>query len=165
MTVTDLIAALNDPDAVARRDVREALTTLGAQAIPALVNALQSSEHTVRWEALKALETVADASAVPALLGILDDEDFGIRWMAAEILGGLGDDGLIPLLLAFVHDNGSSWMTDSVHHALRFYRGDFTDELDQLLEKLHSNNDFSYITWAAGQALRSLENRRRRAAG
>jgi HEAT repeat protein len=161
MTIAQLIAALESTDPLVRRDARDTLITHGTSAIPMLVSALQSPLHHVRWETLKVLEIVGDASVAPSLLSVLADEDFGIRWMAAEILGSLGDAGMIPLLHAYLHDNGNSWMTDSVHHALRFYRGHFNQPLEHLLHALNENNDFSYVTWAAGQALRSLEERQR----
>lgn len=162
MTIAQLIAVLESSDPLVRRDARDALVTHGAAVIPMLITALQSPHHHVRWEALKALETVGDATVAPALVSVLTDEDFGIRWMAAEILGSLGDAGMIPLLETYLHDNGGTWMTDSVHHALGFYRGHFNQPLEHLLLALNENNDFAYVTWAAGQALRSLEERQRK---
>ena len=161
MTIAELIDALDNADPLARRAARDALVTQGASVIPMLIAALQSPQHHVRWEALKALETVCDATVAPALVPVLNDEDFGIRYMAAEILGSLGDAGMIPLLQAYVHDNGNSWLTDSVHHALRFYRGHFNHALEHLLRSLNENNDFSYVTCVAGEALRTLEERHR----
>ena len=85
-----LAAALAEPENVGRRNaVVEALVGLGAQAVPALLGALDKRpEH--RKLIADALGLIGDLRAGPALAPLVDDEDANVRVAAAEALGHIG---------------------------------------------------------------------------
>ncbi|HXU69025.1 MAG TPA: HEAT repeat domain-containing protein [Polyangia bacterium] len=85
-----LAAALAEPENVGRRNaVVEALVGLGAQAVPALLDALaKRPEH--RKLLADALGLIGDLRAGPALAPLVDDEDANVRVAAAEALGHVG---------------------------------------------------------------------------
>ncbi|MCL4507751.1 MAG: HEAT repeat domain-containing protein [Chloroflexi bacterium] len=157
MDITSLLAELDNPNSVERRNARLALIQMGRAAIPALVKLLADAHHRVRWEAAKALEVIDDVSTAPAFIGALEDEDFGIRWLAAEALGRMGAAGLRPLLLKLVADSGNSWLREGAHHALHFYNGELNPQMEQLLRALEDTSSTTSVPWAAGIALQSLE--------
>ncbi len=70
----------------------DALGRIGAPAVPALMDALRSTNPSVRRKAVEVLGRMGeDASpAVPALTALLDDPDFGVRKAAARTLGQIG---------------------------------------------------------------------------
>ncbi|MGZ3407411.1 MAG: HEAT repeat domain-containing protein, partial [Polyangia bacterium] len=85
-----LAAALAEPDNVGRRNaVVEALVGLGAQAVPALLDALAARpEH--RKLIADALGLIGDLRAAPALAPLVDDADANVRVAVAEALGRVG---------------------------------------------------------------------------
>lgn len=85
-----LAAALAEPENVGRRNaVVEALVGLGAQAVPALIDALATRpEH--RKLMADALGLIGDLRAAAALAPLVDDADANVRVAAAEALGRVG---------------------------------------------------------------------------
>jgi HEAT repeat protein len=85
-----LAAALAEPENVGRRNaVVEALVGLGAQAVPALLDALAARpEH--RKLIADALGLIGDLRAAAALAPLVDDADANVRMAAAEALGRVG---------------------------------------------------------------------------
>jgi HEAT repeat protein len=85
-----LAAALAEPENVGRRNaVVEALVGLGAQAVPALIDALAiKPEH--RKLIADALGLIGDLRAGAALAPLVDDEDANVRVAVAEALGRIG---------------------------------------------------------------------------
>jgi HEAT repeat protein len=81
----------------------DALGHIGAPAVPALMQALQSSDVQVRVKAADVLGRMgADATdAVPELVRLLDDPDERVRKTAARALGRIGPaaQAAIPALL------------------------------------------------------------------
>lgn len=119
-----LIATFASGDVRVRAAARRALVELGPLAREPLVAALRSPNHTVRWEAAKALSELADPASGPALVQALTDERFDVRWLAAVGLIALGQAGLVPLLQALEH---ASWdrvlLRDGARHILRAQLG------------------------------------------
>ncbi len=78
------------------------------EAVPLLVQAVESDDAEMRIYALWALGTIGDPSAKPPLLEALADADPGLRKTAAFALGEMGDpqtaDRLRPLLEDAVAD-------------------------------------------------------------
>ncbi len=85
-----LAAALAEPENIGRRNaVVEALVGLGAQAVPALLDALgKGPEH--RKLIADALGLIGDLRASDALAPLIDDADANVRVAAAEALGHVG---------------------------------------------------------------------------
>jgi len=130
---------LGSSDGNVRHAARVALVTAGPVAVPGLIEALQSPNDDLRWEAAKALTEVRDPSAAPALAGVLADERPGVRWLAAEALSGLGRSSLDALLHGLVQHSDSVWYREGTHHVLQSLAGgDLREALAPLLKALDS---------------------------
>ena len=116
--IADLISTLACKDAVERDSARWALVRIGRAAVEPLLEALGATDSHVRWEAAKALFSIAEPVAAPALVVALDDKDQNVRWLAAEGLCAVGPDALQPLLVALVANADSDWLRDGAHHVL-----------------------------------------------
>jgi hypothetical protein len=70
----------------------DALGRIGAPAVPALLDALRSTNPGVRRKAVEVLGRMGEeaAPAVPALTALLDDSDMTVRKAAARTLGQIG---------------------------------------------------------------------------
>jgi HEAT repeat protein len=106
--------AVQDP--VVRDKAREALLAIGKPAVRLLIQLLAHRGPHVRWEAAKALCSIADPIAATALANALDDRDSDVRWGSAEGLTALGREGLQPLLAALLERAQSSWFRQGAHH-------------------------------------------------
>ena len=75
-----------------RRMAAYALAAVGAPAVPALSEALQHTEETVRIEAAYALAQIGDSaeSAIPALMERTKDDNVEVRRYLPEAFGSLG---------------------------------------------------------------------------
>jgi HEAT repeat protein len=119
-TIQQQIDALADTDVIARDRARHALVRLGQAAVRPLMQALDSSDEIVRWEATKALGELADPAAAPALIAALDDQRFAVRWLAAEGLIALKEAGVVALLEALMAASWDNvWLREGAHHVLR----------------------------------------------
>ena len=124
--ISSLAANLASPDPLVRMKSREALVAIGKArkhmvasrklTVPSLIQLLSHRKPHVRWEAAKALVSIADPIAAFALVDALDDRDGDVRWLAAEGLAALGRDALHPLLAALLERAGSLWMLEGAHH-------------------------------------------------
>jgi HEAT repeat protein len=117
-TIDSLVAGLGSNDGVTRVRSRRSLVTLGADAVPALVQALASPKEYVRWEAAKALGQIGDPVAAQALVCALEDKMFDVRWLAAEGLIVIGSEALGPLLRTLIEESESVWLREGAHHVL-----------------------------------------------
>ncbi len=77
----------------------EILTSLGRQAVPALLEEVSCSDHDVRKFVIDVLGEIGDSEAVPSLIDALHDADENVRAAAAENLGKLGSEVAVPALL------------------------------------------------------------------
>jgi HEAT repeat protein len=118
LTIEDLIARFADREVVSRQRARIAIEEIGPPAVDALIVALENPLGRVRWEAAKALRTIADPRSAAALVRRLQDRNIGVRWLAAEALVAVGRLSLRPLLEALVSDAASVELRDGAHHVL-----------------------------------------------
>ena len=114
--ISSLIADLASPDAAVRMKAREAIVVIGKPVVPSLIRLLSHRKPHIRWEAAKALCSIADPLAASALVNAMDDRDGDVRWLAAEGVAALGRDGLQPLLAALLERAKSSCMCEGAHH-------------------------------------------------
>jgi hypothetical protein len=84
--------------------VRAAGALPSADALPALIGALEDENDWVRRAAAEALGGIGDRGAVPALIGALKDEKADVRQAAAGALGGIGDPRAVPALIGALKD-------------------------------------------------------------
>jgi HEAT repeat protein len=116
--IKSLIEVLGEKDGLKRREARFELEKIGRIATPYLIEALHNSNHTIRWEAAKALGTIKDPEAGPALVEALMDSSFEVQWLAAEALIALKEQAIVPILRALVNNYGSAYIRQGAHHIL-----------------------------------------------
>ena len=89
--VTLLLFALGDSSLYLARIAADALTHLGAPAVPSLIHALeQDATPQVRANAARALALIGDKSAIPALFHALEDDSMMVQHWAEEGLERMG---------------------------------------------------------------------------
>jgi HEAT repeat protein len=164
--LSKLINALGDKDGLVRQRARLQLEHLGQESIPALIQALESPNVHIRWEAVRALGEIRNSKAAAALVNMLMDEDIGVRWSAMESLSRMGRDCLHPLLESFIKNFDSLWLREGVHHILRVLkdRNKLNDRENILFEELDKqtipgieSSWTSQQAWAAEKALEVLD--------
>jgi len=99
--VDELIQMLSG-DSESRKEARERLIELGAEAVPALIEATRDPNPWVRWEAVNALGYIGDPRAIPALVErILKDDNPHPRWRSIWAVQAVDREGTeaVPLLL------------------------------------------------------------------
>lgn len=91
-TIPALISILGEstqPE-IAREAARKALESIGAEAVPALINLLRKNvDHELGNHVVFSLVQIG-APSVPGLIDALDDKDDGVRFAACVALGRLG---------------------------------------------------------------------------
>ena len=101
--VPPLIDALQTQDPNLILTIQHILARISS-ATPALVKALATAHPTVRARVAETLGISKDKSAIPALLDALKDQYFTVRASAALALGNIGDAQVIPSLLPLLKD-------------------------------------------------------------
>jgi len=94
-TLLDLMDALRSTSGVRRQTARCELVAIGSPAVPFLVGALLDGDNRVRWEAAKALGTIADPRSGPGLVRALRDDRIEVQWLAAEGLIAIGREAIV----------------------------------------------------------------------
>jgi len=77
---------------------RTSLVKMGKTIISQMHKLLDSENDSLRMEAAKIIELIADRRSIPLLINLLDDPKFDIRWIAAEGLIKIGRRSILPLL-------------------------------------------------------------------
>jgi len=85
-----LIHRFQHPDAAIRREAVALLASVGAPAVPYLMEALRADSIPTRQHAAQALGQIADPLAVPPLIVALTDEDRGVWSQAVAALAQIG---------------------------------------------------------------------------
>lgn len=88
--IPHLIAVLADPDRLLAHLAADALTAIGREAVPALLETIQKGPHTARLEAARALSKIGDPRAIPALFGLLDEDSALLEHWADQGLENMG---------------------------------------------------------------------------
>lgn len=106
--VRSLIAGLESPDPLVRRQSAEALGEIGdKRAVEPLIDLLSDKDKLIRRHAVKALGRIGDPRAVAPLTELLADaeEAWHIRASVAEALGRIADPGAIEWLTIALTDS------------------------------------------------------------
>jgi len=82
--VVALVPLLADADRLLAGLARDALTALGARAVPALLETLQKGAPAARLEAMRALAHIGDQRAIPAMFAALTEDDTALLQHWAE---------------------------------------------------------------------------------
>jgi HEAT repeat protein len=109
-SIDDLIARLNSDDGDTRALALGDLAAQGAQATPALQQALQSPHARVRALAAEGLGMIADPAAADDLAAAVYDSDDKVRARAATALAHIGDPRALDALIRTIED-----FTDVLH--------------------------------------------------
>jgi HEAT repeat protein len=88
--LTELIDLLASEDSLLARLVGDALIALKAEAVPALIAALEVELQQAQTEAARALALIGDTRAVPALFKLLDSKSTLLEHWANEGLEKMG---------------------------------------------------------------------------
>lgn len=159
-TIRALITQLGDDHGWVREKARLSLVATGKPAIAPLINCLNAKNERVRWEAAKALGSIASPSASTALVKALEDKDFDVRWLAAEALITLGVKGVVPLLDALIERSNKFLLREGAHHVLKYVirgrAGKLTDALEPVVTALESLAPRVEVPIAAEAALEKL---------
>jgi HEAT repeat protein len=104
-----LVEKLTGSDVRLRREATDTLVSMGARAVPTLVDALNNPEQARRWRVVSVLGDIGvdAAAAVPALTTALKDSDEQVRLYATLALGDVGPaaKSAIPALIDALKDS------------------------------------------------------------
>ena len=157
--IQHLILQLRTEDPVIRQSAREQLVARGgADVVRALVAETVSLDQQTRWEAAKALATIADPVAAPALMHALDDDDRDVQWVAGQGLVAMKGEGLSVVLSGLIRRATSLDFCKAAHHVLHDLRerGFDTDVVTPVLDALDSPEPQVTAPPAALAALQKL---------
>jgi HEAT repeat protein len=114
-----LIAELiDDSDYKKKQNARKSLVKMGKTIIPDIHKLLNSENVSIRKEAAKLVQLIADLRSIPALISLLDDNEFDIRWIASEGLIRIGRKSIVPLLKAICVGKSSLFLDRRAHQIL-----------------------------------------------
>ena len=153
-----LIGQLQSKDGLQRKKARIELVHFGKEALPFLINLLTDPQNQMRWEACKALGSIADASTAIHLLVVLCDESSEIRWLAAEALIAIKSAAVIPILDALVVNFDSINFRQGAHHVLKELakQNILNKDTINVIAKLDFPEPNSSVIFAAQKALSSI---------
>lgn len=124
-SVAELERMLADPSSTVRIQGAYGLSLHGPEArpaLPALVDALHSSDTLLRMQAALALGAIGPGArdAVPPLTAALDDPEWSVRRQAAMALGRIGPEAesAAPVLRRLQHDDPNGLVRKAVDQAL-----------------------------------------------
>src|SRR5260370_3687370 len=113
-----LLNALRGADEQLASQIFSALVRLGRAAVPALLEASNSSSTWMRWQATRALGAIRDRRALPVLVGALTDADHSVAWMGAKGLTQFGRLCLEPVLQLLVKAEMTPWLVETASYVL-----------------------------------------------
>ncbi len=82
--VAALTPLLNEKDRLLASLARDALTAIGAPAVPALLETLQNGSPAARLETMRALAAIGDQRAIPAMFAAVTEDDTALLQHWAE---------------------------------------------------------------------------------
>ena len=133
-SISKMVAGLGDQRGLLRLRFADSLGAVGQAAVPALCEAMLSSDNvTVRRAAAKTLTLIKDPNSLPYLISaFLKDQDSVVQGSAMGAMAAIGEEAVTPILnllsnpeitemqiglanwaLAFVDDRGSKILRDA----------------------------------------------------
>src|SRR5258706_1652972 len=88
--VLPLARLLSGPDTMAAKLAVNALVLIGADAVPALIELLQTGTHLAQLHAVRALAHIRDLRAIPVLMKMLGEDSAIMQYWAEQGLDKLG---------------------------------------------------------------------------
>ena len=160
-TLSNLVDQLSSRKGTVREKARHTIVLIGASAIPLLIDLAQSRAKRPRWEAAKALASIAEPSSIPTLVGLLSDSESEIRWLAAEGLIKLGPRSLPEVLRLLIDSPDSVEVRRAVHHVLHDLASTnpvVEETVNPVMEVLGDTEPTSAIPVHAEQVLNKIES-------
>lgn len=155
----ELVDMLSDRDIQVRHAAVDALTSMGDEAIPALMQALATENGMTRLEAARALRDLSDPTTAQAFLHALRDPRDDVRWVATHALAELGRDGAIVVLQALSQSHWDDFeLRRNAHFILRELApsGDYGQHIIAVLHALDRLQPELEVPTAAYQALEAM---------
>ena len=139
-SINKMVAGLGDPRGLLRLRFADSLGAVGKAAVPALCQAMISSDQvTVRRAAAKTLTLIADPSSLPALVSsLMSDSDSVVQGSAMGAMAAIGQEAVEPILTILRNPDSSEMQIGLANWALAFI-GDRAP--DALREAACSEND------------------------
>ena len=131
--VPALLEALQSPDPGLLSAVRQILGRIGSRGTQYFIHALTTSHPLIRVQVAGLLGEIREASSVPALLDALTGEYYTVRAAAASALGQLGDGRAVEPLLAAIKDREPQVRSAAAAALGAFNHPDTIDGLANLL--------------------------------
>ena len=162
-SINKMVAGLGDPRGLLRLRFADSLGAVGKAAVPALCQAMISSDQvTVRRAAAKTLTLIADPSSLPALLSsLMTDSDSVVQGSAMGAMAAIGQEAVEPILTILRNPDSSEMQIGLANWALAFI-GDRAP--DALREAACSENDSvrKAAISALGSQIQSLDDQQAR---
>jgi hypothetical protein len=158
--VPALLNALRGADEQLGSQIFSALVRLGRAAVPALLEASNSSSTWMRWQATRALGAIRDRRALPVLVGALSDADHSVAWMGAKGLTQFGRLCLEPVLQLLVKAEMTPWLVETASYVLSSqirYDPKLKPYLEPVMERMHAQAFRVGTSQAAQKALAQLQ--------
>jgi hypothetical protein len=155
-----LLNALRGADEQLGSQIFSALVRLGRAAVPALLEASNSSSTWMRWQATRALGAIRDRRALPVLVGALSDADHSVAWMGAKGLTQFGRLCLEPVLQLLVKAEMTPWLVETASYVLSSqirYDPKLKPYLEPVMERMHAQAFRVGTSQAAQKALAQLQ--------
>jgi HEAT repeat protein len=149
-----LIEALQSRDPNLPPLIGQIIIRIGSPAIPALTKILNEAHPLVRAQVCELLGQLKDRSAVPALLDALHGEFYTVRAKAATALGNIGDPKAIQSLLTTLKDKEIIVRISAVQALGRFNNPATFDEMADVL----LDDSKIEVKQAAARAFRDTKN-------
>ena len=146
---------LENDDIQVRNAARWQLASIGPEAVPDLIQQLNTDKERCRLEAAKILGEIRDPSAAEALVEALLDNSISVHWAASEALIKYGRDAILPLLEGITRHFDSMRFRQGAYHILhvleRFHQLD--SNVQEVLDALRDIEPSASAPWAAERAI------------
>jgi hypothetical protein len=132
------------------------LGSIGSNALPVLLKAIQSTNASVRLCAAAAISLMGSEaeSAIPFLISKLDDPDVGVAIYSARTLGKIDSPLAIEALIGGLQNSSSEkrgWISEALGNA-----GARAVSAIPSLEKVASSDSNKWVRWKASEAIQSI---------
>tara|TARA_B100000085_G_scaffold172208_1_gene156763 strand:- start:276 stop:1214 length:939 start_codon:yes stop_codon:yes gene_type:complete len=162
-SINKMVAGLGDPRGLLRLRFADSLGAVGKAAVPALCQAMISSDQvTVRRAAAKTLTLIADPSSLPALVSsLMSDSDSVVQGSAMGAMAAIGQEAVEPILTILRNPDSSEMQIGLANWALAFIGDRAPDALREAACSENANVRKAAIS-ALGSQIQSLDDQQAR---
>ena len=162
-SINKMVAGLGDPRGLLRLRFADSLGAVGKAAVPALCQAMISSDQvTVRRAAAKTLTLIADPSSLPALVSsLMSDSDSVVQGSAMGAMAAIGQEAVEPILAILRNPDSSEMQIGLANWALAFIGDRAPDALREAACSENANVRKAAIS-ALGSQIQSLDDQQAR---